>query len=93
MPVGIAYFLWVGIFNVMVIAQFWGFATDIYTPEQGKRIFPIIGLGSSLGAWVGSMRGGDLIARCGSTRRLMVGGVGCSSAPSSARWSGGCARP
>ena len=50
--IGIVYFLWVGIFNVMVIAQFWAFATDLYTQEQGKRLFPLIGVGSSLGAWV-----------------------------------------
>ena len=48
-----SYFLWVGIFNVMVIAQFWAFAADLYTQEQGKRLFPLIGVGSSLGAWVG----------------------------------------
>ena len=60
--VGIVYFLWVGIFNVMVIAQFWAFANDIYTPEQGKRLFPLIGVGSSLGAWVGSVRAGDLVS-------------------------------
>ena len=39
--IGIAYFLWVGIFNVMVIAQFWAFANDIFTAEQGKRLFPL----------------------------------------------------
>ena len=34
-----------GIFNVMVIAQFWAFANDLFTPEQGKRLFPLIGVG------------------------------------------------
>jgi AAA family ATP:ADP antiporter len=72
--VGIVYFLWVGIFNVMVIAQFWAFANDIYTPEQGKRIFPLLGVGSSLGAWLGSLRAGDLVARAGPTR-LLIGGA------------------
>ena len=48
--IGIVYFLWVGIFNVMVIAQFWAFANDVYSPEQGKRLFPIVGLGASIGA-------------------------------------------
>ena len=43
--IGIVYFLWVGIFNVMVIAQFWAFANDLYTAEQGKRLFPLIGVG------------------------------------------------
>ncbi|RPH74682.1 MAG: hypothetical protein EHM80_17530, partial [Nitrospiraceae bacterium] len=52
--VGIAYYLWLGIFNVFVVAQFWAFANDIYTEEQGKRLFPMIGVGASLGAWVGT---------------------------------------
>ena len=69
--IGIAYFLWVGIFNLMVIAQFWAFATDLYSPEQGKRLFPLIGVGASLGAWVGSVRAGQLMAM--GPRRLMVG--------------------
>ena len=73
--VGIVYFLWIGIFNVMVIAQFWAFANDIYTPEQGKRLFPLIGVGSSLGAWLGSVRAGTLITSAGPTRLLIGGGV------------------
>ena len=73
--VGIVYFLWVGIFNVMVIAQFWAFANDIYTPEQGKRIFPLIGVGSSLGAWLGSIRAGALMTEAGPTRLLVGGGA------------------
>ncbi len=69
--IGIAYFLWVGIFNVMVIAQFWAFANDLFTPEQGKRLFPLIGVGSSLGAWVGSMRAGQLVGTWGPMRLLL----------------------
>jgi AAA family ATP:ADP antiporter len=68
--VGIVYFLWVGIFNLMAIAQFWAFANDLYTKEQGKRLFPLIGVGSSLGAWLGAVRAGDLIAVAGPTRLL-----------------------
>ena len=52
--IGIAFYLWVGIFNVFVVAQFWAFANDIYSQEQGKRLFPIISVGASLGAWIGS---------------------------------------
>ncbi len=70
LQVGIVYFLWVGIFNLMAIAQFWAFANDLYTKEQGRRLFPLIGVGSSLGAWIGSMRAGDLIASHGPTRLL-----------------------
>jgi ATP:ADP antiporter, AAA family len=73
--VGIPYFLWVGIFNLMVIAQFWAFANDIYTQEQGKRIFPLIGVGSSLGAWLGSVRAGEIVHSYGPTRLLLGGGA------------------
>ncbi len=72
--VGVVYFLWVGIFNVMVIAQFWAFANDLYTQEQGKRLFPLIGLGSSLGAWIGSVRAGYLVESVG-PQRLLIGGA------------------
>jgi len=57
--IGIVYFLWLGIFNVVVIAQLWSFAADLFTEEQGKRVFPLIGVGSSLGAWAGSIRAGS----------------------------------
>ena len=73
--VGIVYFLWLGIFNVMVIAQFWGFVNDLYSPEEGKRLFPLIGVGSSLGAWVGSLRAGALIETMGPLRLLAGGGA------------------
>ena len=36
------------------ISQVWAFANDIYTEGQGKRLFPMIGIGSSLGAWLGA---------------------------------------
>ena len=73
--IGIVYFLWVGIFNVMVIAQFWAFANDLYTQEQGKRLFPLIGLGSSIGAWVGSLYAGRLIRVLGTYPMLLVAGA------------------
>jgi AAA family ATP:ADP antiporter len=73
--VGIVYFLWIGIFNLMVIAQFWAFAADLYTREQGSRLFPLIGVGSSLGAWLGALRAGDLITGAGPGRLLIGGGV------------------
>jgi len=56
--VGFAFFIWLGIVNVFVVAQFWAFANDLYTEEAGKRLFPSIGMGSSLGAWLGSEAAG-----------------------------------
>jgi AAA family ATP:ADP antiporter len=75
LKVGVPFFLWLGIFNVMVIAQFWAFANDLYTQEQGRRLFPLIGVGSSLGAWVGSVRAGTVMESFGPLRLLLGGGV------------------
>jgi AAA family ATP:ADP antiporter len=58
---GIAFFIWVGIFNNMVVSQFWAFANDIYRPEQGKRLFAIVGFGASSGAVGGSWVAGKLV--------------------------------
>jgi len=73
--IGIVFFLWLGIFNVMVIAQFWAFAADVFSEEQGKRLFPLIGVGSSLGAWLGSVRAGQLMESAGPWR-LLAGALG-----------------
>ena len=53
-PIAIPFYLWVGVYNYTSIAQFWGYASDVYTPEQGKRLFAVIGIGSSLGAVAGA---------------------------------------
>jgi AAA family ATP:ADP antiporter len=73
--IAVPFFLWVGIFNVMVIAQFWGFANDLNTLEQGKRLFPIIGLGSSLGAWIGSLYAGEMIRATGPFPLMLIAGI------------------
>jgi AAA family ATP:ADP antiporter len=52
--VGVAFFIWVGIFNMSLVAQFWSFANDIYSKEAGDRLFPIIVMGMTAGAPVGS---------------------------------------
>jgi AAA family ATP:ADP antiporter len=52
--IGYAFYLWAGVFNLVVTAQFWAFTNDIYSSERGKRLFPLVGLGASTGAFVGA---------------------------------------
>jgi AAA family ATP:ADP antiporter len=75
LPLGIPFFLWVGIFNVMIIAQFWSFANDLYTPEEGKRLFAIIGFGAASGAVIGSFIAGRLIAPLGVPQLLLAAAI------------------
>lgn len=55
--IGLVFTVWVGIFNMMVVAQAWAFAADVYTEEQGRRLFPLVGVGASFGSAVGSLAG------------------------------------
>ena len=71
-PVGVPFFLWVGIFNLMVVAQFWSFANDLYSKDQGERLFPIVAFGASLGAVGGSALTSKLIPLLGVPELLLV---------------------
>jgi ATP:ADP antiporter, AAA family len=62
---GVVFYVWLGIFNVFMVSQFWAFANDIYTEGQGKRLFPFIGVGMSVGALAGSMVVSPLVERGG----------------------------
>jgi len=73
--VGVAFFLWVGIFNVLVIAQFWSFANDVMDSASGARLFSIIGIGSALGAWAGARAAGRLF-QVFTPYQLMLAGAG-----------------
>jgi AAA family ATP:ADP antiporter len=70
--IGIVFFIWVGIFNMMVVAQFWAFANDLYAEEQGKRLFPLVGIGASVGAAVGSGLSKLLVSIIGVYPMLLV---------------------
>jgi ATP:ADP antiporter, AAA family len=69
---GVPFFLWVGIFNLMSIAQVWSFANDVYTPEEGQRLFAIVGFGGSVGALTGSQLAGMLIRPLGIYPMMLV---------------------
>jgi AAA family ATP:ADP antiporter len=51
--IGLSFYIYLGIVNVFLIAQFWSFANDIYNEAQGKRLFAVIAIGQSLGAVLG----------------------------------------
>ena len=71
-PLGIVFFLWVGLFNLLLPAQFWALANDVYTQEQGRRLFAIVGIGSSLGAILGAKVAGWLFEPVGAYAMMLV---------------------
>ena len=49
-----AFFVWASIFAVMAVTQFWAFATDLLDVGTGTRLFGVIAVGVSAGAWAGA---------------------------------------
>jgi AAA family ATP:ADP antiporter len=56
----------------MIVAQFWSFANDVYTPEQGRRLFAILGFGQTTGAVVGGAISKALIGPLGVYQLMLV---------------------
>ncbi|HJZ73108.1 MAG TPA: hypothetical protein VKE51_15290 [Vicinamibacterales bacterium] len=69
--VGVAFFIWVGIFNMSLVAQFWAYANDIYSKEAGDRLFPMIVIGQTAGAPLGAFIAGHLF-RAGFTPQAIL---------------------
>ena len=78
-PMGIMFFVWVGIFNYFVIAQFWGFANDLYSDEVGRRTFPLVALGATLGGLVATLpvmrQLRDILGKSWEYKLMLIAGV------------------
>jgi len=62
---GRIFFVWVSIFNLFIVSVFWSFMADIYTREQGRRLFGIIASGGSIGALIGGIATSAIVLRVG----------------------------
>ena len=70
-----SFFIWVSVFNLFNTAIFWGFMTDLFTSEQGKRLFGFIAIGGSLGAILGPTITTFLAQRVGTGWLLLISAV------------------
>jgi ATP:ADP antiporter, AAA family len=73
--VGRAFFVWTSVFNLFVVSVFWAFMVDVFTTEQGKRLFGFISVGGTLGAIVGATITASLVLRIGSLNLLLISAV------------------
>ena len=72
LDIGFAYYVWVGIFGVMITAQFWAFAADSYNVNAGKRLFPVIMIGATVGSLVAPWMSGALFPTIGPWMLMLV---------------------
>lgn len=53
--IGFIYYVWVGVFGVTIVAQFWAHAADAFDVGSGQRVFPMIMAGATLGGLAGPL--------------------------------------
>src|SRR5215469_16083092 len=74
--VGTAFFVWVsGAFNLFILTVFWAFMSDIFRPNQGKRLFAFISVGGELGGIVGAFLAGALVRKIGGVNLLIISAI------------------
>lgn len=62
---GIAFYIWVSVFNLFVVSLFWSVMADVLDSAQARRLFPLIGIGGALGALCGPVLTSLLVLRMG----------------------------
>jgi AAA family ATP:ADP antiporter len=66
------FFVWTSVFNLFVVSVFWSFMADLWSGEQGRRLFGFIAAGGSLGGIVGPWITAALVARVGPTLLMLL---------------------
>src|SRR5229473_1984884 len=72
---GRAFYVWVSVFNLFNTAIFWAFMTDLFTVEQGKRLYGFIAVGGTLGAILGAYITKHFVKDIGPANLLIVSAV------------------
>src|SRR5690349_16374819 len=66
------FFIWVSVFNLFAVSVFWSFMADLFTSDQGKRLFAYIAAGGSAGALAGPALTVLLVERLGTANLLLI---------------------
>ena len=63
--VGRVFYVWLSVFNLYVVSVFWSYMADIFTREQGRRLFGAISAAGSIGALIGGAATSLLVVHIG----------------------------
>ena len=70
-----AFFVWVSVYGLFVVSVFWSYLADLFTSEQGKRLFGLIAAGGSAGAIAGPAAAALLAGPAGVPGLLLLAAV------------------
>ena len=69
------FFVWISVFNLFAVSVFWSFMADLFSSEQGKRLFGFIAAGGSAGALLGPTVTVALAVPLGPVNLLIVAAI------------------
>lgn len=69
---GLAFILWITVFNLFAVAVFWSFMADIYSNAEAKRYYGYIGAAGTMGAFLGPVLTRVLVERVGIANMMLV---------------------
>jgi ATP:ADP antiporter, AAA family len=72
LPIGFTFFVWLGIFSTFSIAQFWSLANEHMTEDEGKRLFPLIAVGGTVGGIAGAQFAARFLERLTALQMMLV---------------------
>ncbi|MCC4600013.1 NTP/NDP exchange transporter [Xanthomonas melonis] len=69
---GMAFFLWVTVFNLFAVAVFWSFMADVFSNAEARNYYGYIGAAGTLGAFLGPILTRTLVERIGIAHLMLV---------------------
>jgi len=66
------FFVFVSIYNLFIVSIFWSFMADVYSKEQGTRLFGVIAAGGSTGGIIGGLITSQLVDLVGTINLLLI---------------------
>ena len=70
--IGRLFYVWLSVLNLFLISVAWSLMSDIFRPEQARRLFGQIAAGASLGALAGPLLSGVLVEQIGHGGLLLI---------------------
>lgn len=70
-----AFFIFVSVFNVLLVSVFWSVMADVFSNEQGRRLFGPIAAGGTAGALLGPILARTMVSGIGVPGLLLVAAV------------------
>lgn len=69
---GMAFFLWITVFNLFAVAVFWSFMADVFSDAEARRSYGYIGAAGTVGAILGPTLTRMLVERVGIANLMLV---------------------